>query len=159
MATKRPNLKRWRFQLGCWSTLVPFENLVDSAVSMDIYKWGYARSQAAMLSIRSYTPNKIKCFNMCWFGSRKWFWLLSPQAFTMFAVAGNMPGHAIYPAEKSIINMIWLLFSVFDWSIIMISPGGLLLVVPHVVAVLVSVWWAGLQKSKLTKTWMWKIFV
>jgi hypothetical protein len=36
----------------------------------------------------------------------------------------------------------------------MIGPGGLLLVVPHtlaVAAVLVSVLWMGLQKSKITK--------
>jgi hypothetical protein len=28
--------------------------------------------------------------------------------------------------EKSVINMIWLLLPVSDWSIIMISAGGLL---------------------------------
>jgi hypothetical protein len=32
--------------------------------------------------------------------------------------------------EKSVINMIWLMFSVFDWLIIMIGPSGLLLGVP-----------------------------
>ncbi len=35
-----------------------------------------------------------------------------------------------YVPEKSVINMI-LLFPVFDWRIIMIGPGGLLLVVSH----------------------------
>ncbi len=46
-------------------------------------------------------------------------------------------------------------------SIIMIGPGGLLLVVPHTlaVAVLVSVLWMGLQKSKITKLGREKYFV
>jgi len=39
-------------------------------------------------------------------------------------------------------------FSVSDWHIIMIGPGGLLLVVPHLFTIPVSVWWVGLQKSK-----------
>jgi hypothetical protein len=38
-----------------------------------------------------------------------------------------------YVPEKSVINMI-LLFPVFDWRIIMIGPGGLLLVVSHLFA-------------------------
>jgi hypothetical protein len=33
----------------------------------------------------------------------------------------------------------------------MIGPGGLLLVLPHLFAVLVSVLWVGLQKSKKSK--------
>ncbi len=37
--------------------------------------------------------------------------------------------------------------SVSDWSIIMIGPGGLLLVVPQLFVVPVSVLWVGLQKS------------
>ncbi len=37
--------------------------------------------------------------------------------------------------------------SVSDWPIIMIGPGGLLLVVPHLFAVPVSVLLVGLQKS------------
>jgi len=51
------------------------------------------------------------------------------------------------PAEKSVINMIELVLSVFDWPVIMIGPCGLLLVVPHLFAVPVSVLWVGLQKS------------
>jgi hypothetical protein len=42
--------------------------------------------------------------------------------------------------------MIWLLLSVFDWSIIMIGPGGLLLVVSHLFAVPVSVLLVGRKK-------------
>jgi hypothetical protein len=50
--------------------------------------------------------------------------------------------------KNSVIYMIWLLVTVSDWPIIMIGPGGLLLVVPHLFAVPVSVLWVGLQKSK-----------
>jgi hypothetical protein len=39
---------------------------------------------------------------------------------------------------KSVIKMMWLVLSVFDWPIIMIGPGGLLLVVPHLFAVQLS---------------------
>ncbi len=45
------------------------------------------------------------------------------------------------PAKKSVINMIWLLLSVSDRPITMIAPGGLLLVIPHLFAVPVSVYW------------------
>ncbi len=43
--------------------------------------------------------------------------------------------------------MVSLLLSVSDWPIIMIRPGGLLLVVPHIFAAPVSVSWVGLQNS------------
>ncbi len=39
------------------------------------------------------------------------------------------------------------MLSVSDWPIIMIGPGGLLLVVPRLFAVRVSVLRVGLQKS------------
>jgi hypothetical protein len=55
---------------------------------------------------------------------------------------------AVHLQKKSVINMIWLLVSVSDWPIILIRPGGLLLVVPHLFAVPVSVLSMGLQKSK-----------
>jgi len=38
-------------------------------------------------------------------------------------------------SAPALINMIWLLVSIFNWPIIMIGPGGLLLVVPHLFAV------------------------
>jgi hypothetical protein len=41
------------------------------------------------------------------------------------------------PAQKSVINMI---YCISDWLVIMIGPGGLLLVVPHLFAVPISVW-------------------
>jgi hypothetical protein len=37
---------------------------------------------------------------------------------------------SVHLLEKSVINMIWLLVPVFDCAIIMIGPGGLLLVAP-----------------------------
>ncbi len=51
------------------------------------------------------------------------------------------------PAKKSVLNMNLLLLSVSDWPIIMIGPGGSLLVVHHLFSVLVTVVWVGLQKS------------
>jgi hypothetical protein len=50
--------------------------------------------------------------------------------------------------DNGVINMIWLLLLVSDWPIIMIGPGGLLLVVSNLFAVPILVLWAGLQKSK-----------
>ncbi len=36
----------------------------------------------------------------------------------------------VHMLEESVINMIWMMLPDFDWSIIMIGPSGLLLVVP-----------------------------
>jgi hypothetical protein len=48
------------------------------------------------------------------------------------------------------INMIWLVLSVFDWSIIMIRPGGLLLVVPtYLQSQFQFYWWVAKKKTKL----------
>jgi len=48
--------------------------------------------------------------------------------------------------------MILLLLSVSHWPVIIIGPGGLLLVVPHPLFVVpVSVLWVGVQKSKKVK--------
>jgi hypothetical protein len=44
--------------------------------------------------------------------------------------------------------MLWLLIPVSDWPIIMIGPGGLVLVVSPLSAVPVLVSWVGLEKSK-----------
>jgi hypothetical protein len=41
--------------------------------------------------------------------------------------------------------------SVSDWPIIIIRPGGLLLVVPCLFAVPVSVLWVGVAKEYITK--------
>jgi hypothetical protein len=63
------------------------------------------------------------------------------------AVAGKRLSSAMHLPKKSVINMIYLLLSVSDWPIIMIGPGGLLLVVPHLFVVPVSVFFVRLQKS------------
>jgi hypothetical protein len=55
--------------------------------------------------------------------------------------------------------MIYLVLSVSDWPIIMIGPGGLLLVVPHLFAVPVSVLLVGLQKEYITKLGCEKYFL
>jgi hypothetical protein len=47
-----------------------------------------------------------------------------------------------------VINMIRVLVNVSNWPVIMIGPGGLLLVVPHLFAVPVSVLCVGLQINK-----------
>jgi hypothetical protein len=64
---------------------------------------------------------------MCRFGSGNWFWL---SIIAEFAVAGEWHSSAVHLRKKSVINMIRLLLSVSNWSIIMIGAGGLLLVVP-----------------------------
>ncbi len=51
--------------------------------------------------------------------------------------------------EKSVINIIWLLFPVSHWSIIMIGDGELLLIVSHLFAV--SVFILGLRLKKKTR--------
>jgi hypothetical protein len=50
--------------------------------------------------------------------------------------------------------MISLLLHVSDQSIIMIGPGGLLLVVSHLFAIPVEILWLGLEKKERTKLWM-----
>jgi hypothetical protein len=49
--------------------------------------------------------------------------------------------------EKCVINLIWLMFPISDWSIIIIGPGGLQLVVSHLFAVPVLVVWEGLEQK------------
>jgi len=54
----------------------------------------------------------------------------------------------VHQWEKSvIINMIWQLLRVFDWPIIMIGLGGLLVVVFHPFIVSISVLWGGVAKN------------
>jgi hypothetical protein len=60
----------------------------------------------------------------------------SPTYFAQVAEAGKKRSKTIIQLlEKSVINMISLLLPVFDWSIIMIGPGGLLLVSSYLFAV------------------------
>jgi hypothetical protein len=64
--------------------------------------------------------------NICGLDSGKWFFSC---IFAQFAEAGKKHSKAKQPLEKSVISMISMLLSVFDWPIMMIGPGGLLLVV------------------------------
>jgi hypothetical protein len=66
--------------------------------------------------------------------------------FAQFAEASKKRSKAVHPLEKSVINMIWLLILVFDWPIIMIRPGGLLLVVPTYLQSLFHFYWWGCKK-------------
>jgi hypothetical protein len=50
---------------------------------------------------------------------------------SLLAEAGKKRSKAVHLLDRSIINMILLLFPIFDSSITMIGPGGLLLVVCH----------------------------
>ncbi len=54
------------------------------------------------------------------------------------------------PPKKSVINWTWLRLSIFDWSIIMIGPGGLIVVPTYMQFQLQSYWW-GLPKVKTAK--------
>jgi hypothetical protein len=66
-------------------------------------------------------------------------WLVKRQSTTL------------HLGEKIVINMIWLRLSISNWLIVMIGPGGLLLVVlSHLYVVPVSVWRVGLQKKYIT---------
>jgi hypothetical protein len=84
-------------------------------------------------------------FKTCWFNSAKWFW---PSIFAQFAEACKRHSKVEHLPEKSVVNMIWLLLPVFDWTIIVIGPGGLLLVVSHLFAVPVWVISVGWEKTK-----------
>jgi hypothetical protein len=46
------------------------------------------------------------------------------------AVAGKRLNTSVHLKKKNVLNGTWLRRSISDWSIIMIGPGGLLLVVP-----------------------------
>jgi hypothetical protein len=63
---------------------------------------------------------------MCRFSSGNWLFC---NKFVYLAVAVKR-AHSCAPPKKSVINWTWLRLSISDWSIIMIGPGGLLLVVP-----------------------------
>jgi hypothetical protein len=46
--------------------------------------------------------------------------------YAQFAKAGKRRSKAVQLLEKSVINMFWLLFPIFNWPNITIGPGGLL---------------------------------
>jgi hypothetical protein len=63
----------------------------------------------------------------CRFSSGDWFF---GTKFVQLAVAGKWCNTVVHLKKKSVINWTWLRLSISNWSIIMIGPCGLLLVVP-----------------------------
>ncbi len=62
-------------------------------------------------------------------------------------VKGIEKPNTYFAEKKSVMNMIWLLFPIFDLSIVRIGSGGLLLVVSHLYAVWLFVLWVELEKK------------
>jgi len=50
--------------------------------------------------------------------------------FSSLAEASNKHSKVVHLLDKNVINMIWFLLPIFDWSIIMIGTFGFLSVVP-----------------------------
>jgi len=101
-------------------------------------------TQNISTSAQSVTPDsKIYCekVKMCRFSSRNWFFCTK---FVQLAVAGKRRNTVVH-LQKRIINWTWLWRSISDLSIIMIGPGGLLLVVPMYMQF--QFYWWGCQKN------------
>jgi hypothetical protein len=93
--------------------------------------------------------SKIYCekVKMCRFSSGNWFFCTK---FVQHAMAGKRRNIVVH-LQKRVINCTWLRLSISDWSIIMIGPGGLLLVVPMYMQVRLQFYWWGCQKKKKGK--------
>jgi len=88
---------------------------------------------------------------ICQFGSGKLFFL---TIIAQLAVTGKRRSICV-TVYKRLINNIWQLLSVFDRPIIMISPSGLLLLVPHLFARMPGV--SYLSKPSSKTSWIAKI--
>ncbi len=99
-------------------------------------------------------PSAYMKVKICWFGWGKWFW---HSIIGQFVVAGKGRSNGVHTAaQKSLINMIWILL-LFHCPIIMIGPGGLLVVVPT--PLLCQFQFYGWDCKRVRNwTWMWKIF-
>jgi hypothetical protein len=95
------------------------------------------------------TPDsKIYCekVKICWFSSGNWFF---STKFVQVAVAAKVQ-HTVVHLQKRVINWTWLQLSICDWSIIMIGPGGMLLVVPtYMQFQLQFYWWVCQKRAKV----------
>ncbi len=80
---------------------------------------------------------------MCRFRSGNWFFCTK---FVQLAVAGKRRNTVVHLKKKSVKNWSWLRLSISDWSIIMIGPGGLLIVVPTYMLVQLQIYLWGCQK-------------
>jgi hypothetical protein len=94
--------------------------------------------------------------NICRFSSGNWFF---SGIFGQIAEAGNKHSTTVHLLQKSVLNMIWLLVPVLDWPIIMIAPGGLLLVVPTYMQFRFQFYGWGYEKKVNNWTWMWEILL
>ncbi len=68
--------------------------------------------------------------------------------FVQLAVAGKRRNTVVHLQKKSVTYRTWLRLNISDWSIIMIGPGGLLLVVPTYTQFQLQFnWWGGQNKK------------
>jgi hypothetical protein len=71
----------------------------------------------------------------------------APNSYTLpWLVKGQ---NSCAPPQKRVINWTWLGLSISDWSLIMLGPGGLLLVVPTYVGFQLQFYWWGCKKREL----------
>jgi hypothetical protein len=86
--------------------------------------------------------SKIYCekVKMCRFSLGNWFFWTK---FVQLAVADKRHNTVVY-LQKRVINWTWLRL---NWSIIMIGPGGFLLVVPTYMQFQLQFYWWGCQKK------------
>jgi hypothetical protein len=78
--------------------------------------------------------------------------VLAPHNLTVLRWLVQGPQPTCAPAQKSVINRIWLLLSASDRLIMMIGPSGLLLVVPHLPMCCLSFsFMGGVVKKYITK--------
>ncbi len=106
------------------------------------------------------------CMRRVWLGSAKWFLALAQfqqQCFVMMAAERQRERHCAH-AGKECNKLDLTTIHCCCWSTHhtdLIGPSGLLLVVPYLFAVPVSVLMSGVEQktNKVTKTWMWKLFL
>jgi hypothetical protein len=90
----------------------------------------------------------VKKVKMCWFRSRIWFFCTK---FVQLARGWYKAQHSRASPKKSVINWTWLQLSISDWSIVMIRPGGLQLVVLTYMQFQSQFYWWGCSKKKKAK--------
>ncbi len=115
-----------------------------------IFKTCFWMMLRGILTAAQYTQNYFPMYSFC------------SCVYGRFAEAGKRRITAVHLLEKSAINMIWLLLiPVSDWSIIMIGPGGLLLVVPtYLQFPPFQFFGSGGAANKVNnETWMWENIV
>jgi len=138
----------WEYEKNCW-----FWHCVMTSRNGDYQNWAYSLGQISKsisTGAQYVTPDsKIYCekVKMCRFSSGNRFFLHQIREkvkmcrfssgnrffftkFVQLAMAGTRRNTVVHPPKQSVINWTWQRLSISDWSIIMIGPDGLLLVVP-----------------------------